>query len=115
MIGTLSESTFFPLKLFSVPGKLSFVLCFIFIVLFTGAELGPEWQCANRTTLVSKQECSDFLNSCHTLLDLTGPLQLGALPAAASGQTQINIPPLDGCIRYEFTGIVIGRLEGFKP
>ena len=66
-----------------------------------GESLGDEWQCANRTSLVSKEECSDFLNSCHTLLDLTGPLQLGALPAAASGQTQINFPPLDGCMRYD--------------
>ena len=93
--------------------NLTLRVLYIFSVLYDlimffllGAALGPKWQCANQTTLVSKQECSDFLNSCHTLLDLTGPLQLGALPAAASGQTQINIPPLDGCIRYEFIVII---------
>ena len=67
--------------------------------------LGYKWQCANRTVMTDKAECSDFLNSCHTLLDLTGPLQLGSLPATH----QADIPPLDGCIRstIDFTLISI--------
>ena len=60
-----------------------------------GAKLGPAWQCANRSAPRGDAECSDFLNTCHTLLDLTGPLQLGALP----GRQTSPVKPLDGCIR----------------
>ena len=45
-----------------------------------GAKLGPAWQCANKTQVTPASQCSNIFNSCHTLLDLTGPLQLGALP-----------------------------------
>ena len=45
-----------------------------------GAKLGPAWQCANKTEVTPASQCSNIFNSCHTLLDLTGPLQLGALP-----------------------------------
>ena len=45
-----------------------------------GAKLGPAWQCANKTEVSPASQCSNIFNSCHTLLDLTGPLQLGALP-----------------------------------
>ena len=45
-----------------------------------GSKLGADWQCANMTRLRPGPECSNIFNTCHTLLDLTGPLQLGALP-----------------------------------
>lgn len=46
-----------------------------------GAKLGPAWRCANKTEVSPPaSQCSNIFNSCHTLLDLTGPLQLGALP-----------------------------------
>ena len=45
-----------------------------------GAKLGPAWQCANKTQVTPASQCSNIFNSCHTLLDLTGSLQLGALP-----------------------------------
>ena len=47
-----------------------------------GAKLGAAWQCANKTAVApgSEASCSNIFSSCHTLLDLTGPLQLGALP-----------------------------------
>ena len=61
-----------------------------------GSKLGPAWQCANRTEVAPGQECSTFLNTCHTLLDLTGPLQLGAAPHSAPANLA---PPLDGCVR----------------
>ena len=60
-----------------------------------GAKLGPTWHCANRTEISPGQECSTFLHTCHTLLDLPGPLQLGALP----GAHPLPVEPLDGCIR----------------
>ena len=45
-----------------------------------GSELGSSWRCANKTKIAPGHECSNIFNTCHTLLDLTGPLQLGALP-----------------------------------
>ena len=60
-----------------------------------GTKLGSDWHCANKTQISPGQECSTFLNTCHTLLDLTGPLQLGALPGAENMEGK----PLDGCIR----------------
>ena len=45
-----------------------------------GDKLGSEWRCANKTEVAPGHECSNIFNTCHTLLDLTGPLQLGALP-----------------------------------
>ena len=45
-----------------------------------GDKLGAAWRCANRTVMRRDAECSNIFNPCHTLLDLTGPLQLGALP-----------------------------------
>ena len=60
-----------------------------------GAKLGPTWHCANKTEISPGEECSTFLNTCHTLLDLTGPLQLGALP----GAEPLPVKPLDGCMR----------------
>ncbi len=69
--------------------------------------LGEAWQCANSTHLAPSSDCTAFLNTCHTLLDLTAPLQLGAVPGTATAAaaetletaTAANIPPLDGCIR----------------
>ena len=49
-----------------------------------GAKLGSGWRCANQTKIAPGHECSNIFNTCHTLLDLTGPLQLGALPGKLS-------------------------------
>ena len=63
-----------------------------------GDKLGAAWRCANRTREPAAElgaECSNIFNTCHTLLDLTGPLQLGALP----GRT----PFLNSCVILRFT------------
>ena len=63
-----------------------------------GRKLGPAWRCANKTTLTHDRDCSRVLNTCYKLLDLTGPLQLGALPATHKGVRHVP-RPLDGCVR----------------
>ena len=62
--------------------------CDYSLALEHGSKLGEGWQCANVTRLRSGPECSNIFNNCHTLLDLTGPLQLGALP----GETRVGEP-----------------------
>ena len=69
------------------------------LALQQGGQLGEAWQCANSTHLAPSADCNAFLNTCHTLLDLTAPLQLGALPAAGLSATEAAVPPLDGCLR----------------
>ena len=54
--------------------------CDYSLALEHGSKLGEGQQCANVTRLRPGPECSNIFNNCHTLLDLTGPLQLGALP-----------------------------------
>ena len=56
-----------------------------------GAKLGSGWQCANMTKLRPGPECSNIFATCHTLLDLTGPLQLGALPGESPGPRMLLV------------------------
>jgi cadherin EGF LAG seven-pass G-type receptor 1 len=71
------------------------------LALQQGSQLGEAWQCANSTHLAPTADCTAFLNTCHTLLDLTAPLQLGAVPFASAhnNNNPVPPPPLDGCLR----------------
>ncbi|CAL1267158.1 unnamed protein product [Larinioides sclopetarius] len=53
--------------------------------------------CANFTTRKLEKRCSDFIQSCYRFLDLTGPLQIGGLPALQS-DFQVQNKYFVGCI-----------------
>ena len=73
-----------------------------------GAKLGPAWQCANKTEVSPASQCSNIFNSCHTLLDLTGPLQLGALPGKIfSVSKYFFVSEIIGCCLQENIVIVL--------
>ncbi|GIY59065.1 protocadherin-like wing polarity protein stan [Caerostris extrusa] len=54
--------------------------------------------CANVTTRKLEKRCSDFIQSCYRFLDLTGPLQIGGLPALQS-DFQVQNKYFIGCIQ----------------
>ncbi|KAH7641931.1 protocadherin-like wing polarity protein stan isoform x3 [Dermatophagoides farinae] len=60
-------------------------------------DLGPEFACANRTTLILESRCSDRMQTCFRFLDLTGPLQIGGLPPLPT-EFQVENTDFNGCI-----------------
>lgn len=60
-------------------------------------DLGPEFACANRTTLILETRCSDRMQTCFRFLDLTGPLQIGGLPPLPTA-FQVDNTDFNGCI-----------------
>ena len=60
-------------------------------------DLGPEFACANKTTLILETRCSDRMQTCFRFLDLTGPLQIGGLPPLPTS-FQVENTDFVGCI-----------------
>jgi cadherin EGF LAG seven-pass G-type receptor 1 len=71
--------------------------CDISLALKFGERLGERWSCAGRNEHVLEARCNDITETCHRFLDLTGPLQLGGLPAIPSN-FQIRNKDFIGCI-----------------
>ncbi|KAK9696737.1 Laminin G domain [Popillia japonica] len=46
-----------------------------------GSDLGGAWACAGFAKQELEAKCASLTETCHRFLDLTGPLQLGGLPA----------------------------------
>ncbi|GFR09111.1 protocadherin-like wing polarity protein stan [Trichonephila clavata] len=55
------------------------------------------YKCANAVTHVLEPRCADLMQTCYRFLDLTGPLQIGGLPALPS-DFQIKNKDFVGCI-----------------
>lgn len=72
--------------------------CDISLALRHGERLGEKWSCAGRNEHVLEPRCNDITETCHRFLDLTGPLQLGGLPAIPSN-FQIRNKDFVGCIK----------------
>ncbi|KAJ8866710.1 hypothetical protein PR048_032571 [Dryococelus australis] len=62
-----------------------------------GHQLGPEWECANRSVQVLESRCAVLTETCHRFLDLTGPLQIGGLPSLPTS-FQVHMKDYIGCI-----------------
>ncbi|XP_042896981.1 protocadherin-like wing polarity protein stan isoform X2 [Parasteatoda tepidariorum] len=60
-----------------------------------GEELS--YKCANSVTHTLEPRCADLMQTCYRFLDLTGPLQIGGLPALPS-DFQIKNKDFIGCI-----------------
>ncbi|XP_066601005.1 protocadherin-like wing polarity protein stan [Prorops nasuta] len=71
--------------------------CDVALALEYSDRLGPKWSCAGRSEQILEPRCSSVTETCHRFLDLTGPLQLGGLPAIPSS-FQIRNKDFIGCI-----------------
>lgn len=71
--------------------------CDVSLALRFGERLGDKWSCAGRNEHILEPRCSDSTETCHRFLDLTGPLQLGGLPAIPSN-FQVRNKDFIGCI-----------------
>ncbi|KAK7789529.1 hypothetical protein R5R35_000833 [Gryllus longicercus] len=67
------------------------------LALSYGTQLGQRWACANSTHQVLHPRCAIFTETCHRFLDLTGPLQVGGLPALPTS-FQVHSKDFVGCI-----------------
>ncbi|XP_018058154.1 PREDICTED: protocadherin-like wing polarity protein stan [Atta colombica] len=74
--------------------------------------LGPKWTCAGRSERVLEERCGLVTETCHRFLDLTGPLQLGGLPAIPSS-FQIRNKDYVGCISDLYIDHVFIDLNSF--
>ncbi|KAG8198293.1 hypothetical protein JTE90_021547 [Oedothorax gibbosus] len=71
--------------------------CDVGLSLKYGKQLG-NYLCANVTINTLEKRCSDFIQTCYRYLDLTGPLQIGGLPALQS-DFQVQNKYFTGCIK----------------
>ncbi|XP_012288367.1 protocadherin-like wing polarity protein stan [Orussus abietinus] len=71
--------------------------CDVALALKYGDRLGRKWACAGRSERVLEPRCGLVTESCLRFLDLTGPLQLGGLPAIPT-TFQIENRDFVGCI-----------------
>ncbi|CAG9865104.1 unnamed protein product [Phyllotreta striolata] len=71
--------------------------CDTAIALKHGSDLGGKWNCAGYVEHQLEQRCASLTETCHRFLDLTGPLQLGGVPAE-SAVFQIQQFHYEGCI-----------------
>lgn len=71
--------------------------CDVSLSLRFGERLGEKWSCASRSEQVLDERCNMATETCHRFLDLTGPLQLGGLPAIPSN-FQIRNKNFAGCL-----------------
>ncbi|GFV09495.1 protocadherin-like wing polarity protein stan [Trichonephila clavipes] len=69
--------------------------CDLGVAVKYGDELN--YKCANAVTHVLEPRCADLMQTCYRFLDLTGPLQIGGLPALPS-DFQIKNKDFVGCI-----------------
>ncbi|XP_015521680.1 protocadherin-like wing polarity protein stan isoform X1 [Neodiprion lecontei] len=71
--------------------------CDVALALKNGSNLGKKWSCAGRGEQILEYRCTLVTETCHRFLDLTGPLQVGGLPAIPSS-FQIRNKDFVGCI-----------------
>ncbi|XP_051163355.1 protocadherin-like wing polarity protein stan isoform X2 [Leptopilina boulardi] len=71
--------------------------CDVALALKYGEKLGAKWNCAGRSEQMLEARCNIVTETCHRFLDLTGPLQLGGLPAIPSS-FQVRNKDYTGCI-----------------
>ncbi|XP_063987386.1 protocadherin-like wing polarity protein stan [Diachasmimorpha longicaudata] len=72
--------------------------CDVSLALRYGDRLGKKWACAGSAEQILEPRCTSFTETCHRFLDLTGPMQLGGLPAIPS-DFQVHNKDFVGCIR----------------
>ncbi len=60
-------------------------------------DLGQEFACANKTSLLLEGRCADRMQTCFRFLDLSGPLQIGGLPPLPTS-FQVANKDFNGCI-----------------
>ncbi|XP_063598702.1 protocadherin-like wing polarity protein stan [Penaeus indicus] len=61
-----------------------------------GHQIG-DYHCANTTAQILDPRCASLTESCHRFLDVTGPLQIGGLPALPTTY-QVSQQHFHGCI-----------------
>ncbi|KAK0088102.1 hypothetical protein PV325_013198 [Microctonus aethiopoides] len=71
--------------------------CDIALALRYGDRLGEKWSCAGTAQQILESRCSAVTETCHRFLDLTGPMQIGGLPAIPS-DFQVTNKNFVGCI-----------------
>lgn len=71
--------------------------CDTAVALKHGSELGGQWACAGYAQHELEPRCTSLTETCHRFLDLTGPLQLGGLPALPA-MFQPKNHHFEGCI-----------------
>ncbi|GFW16203.1 protocadherin-like wing polarity protein stan [Trichonephila clavipes] len=69
--------------------------------------------CANITAQQLEKRCSDFIQTCYRFLDLTGPLQIGGLPALQS-DFQVQNQHFVGCIQDLYVDNQLVDLNRYK-
>lgn len=62
------------------------------------AQISSWRRCSNTTQMELESRCSKEIESCHRFLDLSSPLQLGALPVLPTKFQVQSGTPLTGCI-----------------
>ncbi|KAK4875010.1 hypothetical protein RN001_011432 [Aquatica leii] len=71
--------------------------CDTLLALKHGNEIGGKWNCAGYAEHELEPRCASLTETCHRFLDLTGPLQLGGLPALPA-TFQPHNHHYEGCI-----------------
>ncbi|XP_031351868.1 protocadherin-like wing polarity protein stan isoform X2 [Photinus pyralis] len=82
---------------FNKSATLSIDDCDISFALKHGEEVGGKWNCASYVEHQLEPRCTSLTETCHRFLDLTGPLQLGGLPALPA-TFQPHNHHYEGCI-----------------
>ncbi|KAF7994935.1 hypothetical protein HCN44_004407 [Aphidius gifuensis] len=72
--------------------------CDVALALRYGDRLGKRWSCAGSAEQILETRCNQATETCHRFLDLTGPMQLGGLPAIPS-DFQVTNKDFIGCIK----------------
>ncbi|KAI5754092.1 hypothetical protein M8J77_005676 [Diaphorina citri] len=97
---------------FDRSATLSIDECDTELVVRHGSTLGTF--CANTSSYVLDSKCSSFTETCHRFLDLTGPLQIGGLPALPSNtRFQVHSKDFVGCIASVFVDRKLLDLNSF--
>ncbi|XP_012235255.2 protocadherin-like wing polarity protein stan [Linepithema humile] len=86
--------------------------CDVALALEHGERLGPKWACAGKNERILEERCGLVTETCHRFLDLTGPLQLGGLPAIPSS-FQIRNKDYVGCMSDLYIDHVFVDLNSF--
>lgn len=86
--------------------------CDVALALEHGERLGPKWACAGRSEQILEERCGLITETCHRFLDLTGPLQLGGLPAIPSN-FPVRTKDFVGCISDLYVDHIFVDLNSF--
>ncbi|XP_018329600.1 protocadherin-like wing polarity protein stan [Agrilus planipennis] len=97
--GGVSDGQWHTVKVlyFNKTATVSLDNCDTALALKHGEELDGKWACASYSEHHLEPKCASVTETCHRFLDLTGPLQLGGLPALPATFQPFN-HHYDGCI-----------------